>query len=174
MWFYNSNVFDSAAVHLENALSNATNKKEKARWEYLIAQLYERSGKHDLAQKFYDKVINHTLDPVMEVYARLQSIRLDKSGGDNAIDRNIAELQKMAKRDKYYDYRDVIYYMIAQMEMERNNYDGAQANLKKSTENNRLNQTVFANSRQHRLAGTGYRSSRFADHAVQCRLCFLK
>ena len=141
-WFYNSNVFDSAAVHLENALSNATNKKEKARWEYLIAQLYERSGKHDLAQKFYDKVINHTLDPVMEVYARLQSIRIDKSGGDNAIDRNIAELQKMAKRDKYYDYRDVIYYMIAQMEMERNNYEGAQANLKKSTENNTNNPTL--------------------------------
>lgn len=141
-WFYNSNVYDSAAAHLENALSNATNKKEKARWEYLIAQLYERSGKYDLAQKFYDKVISHTLDPVMEVYARLQSIRIDKSGGDNAIDRNIAELQKMAKRDKYYDYRDVIYFMIAQMEMERNNYEGAQANLKKSTENNTNNPTL--------------------------------
>jgi len=141
-WFYNSNVYDSAAVHLENALSNATNKKERARWEYLIAQLYQNSGKLDLAQKFYDKVINHTLDPVMEVYARLQSIRIDKSGGENSIERNIAELQKMAKRDKYYDYRDVIYYMIAQMEMERNNYDGAQANLKKSNENNTNNPTL--------------------------------
>src|SRR6188474_1564608 len=45
LWFYNSNVYDSAAAHLEKALSNATNKQERARWEYLIAQLYERSGK---------------------------------------------------------------------------------------------------------------------------------
>ncbi len=141
-WFYNGNVYDSAAAHLENALSNAANKKERARWEYLIAQLYERSGNHELAKKFYDKVIGHTLDPVMEIYARLQSIRIDRSGGDNSIDRNIAELLKMAKRDKYYDYRDVIYYMIGQMEMERKNYDGAQANLKKSTENNTNNPTL--------------------------------
>ncbi len=134
-WFYKGNVYDSAAVHLEKALSNATNKKERARWEFLIAQLYERSGKLDLAREFYDKVINHTIDPVMEIYARLHSIRINKTGGDNYIDRNIAELLKMARRDKYYDYRDVIYYTIAQMELERNNFDAALANLKKSTEN---------------------------------------
>ena len=141
-WFYNSNVYDSAAVHLENALSNATNKTEKARWEFLIAQLHERSGKTDLAKKFYDRVINHTIDPVMEIYARLHSIRINKSGGDNYIDRNIAELMKMVKRDKYYDYRDVIYYTIAQMELERNNVEQAQANLKKSTENNTNNPSL--------------------------------
>ena len=134
-WFYNSNVYDSAAVHLEQALSNATNKKERARWEFLIAQLYERSGKLELARKFYDKVINHTIDPVMEIYARLHSIRINQTGADNYIDRNIAELLKMAKRDKYYDYKDVIYYTIAQMELERNNFDAAMVNLKKSTEN---------------------------------------
>ncbi len=136
LWFYNSNVYDSAAVHLEKALSNATNKQERARWEFLIAQLYERSGQPELAKQFYDEVINHTINPVMEIYARLHSIRINKAGGDNYIDRNIAELLKMAKRDKYYDYRDVIYYTIAQMEAERNNYDQAQTHLKKSTENN--------------------------------------
>lgn len=139
LWFYNGNMHDSAAAHLENALSNATNKKERARWEFLIAQLYERSGKTELAKEFYDKVINHTIDPVMEIYARLHSIRIDKSGGDNYIDRNIAELLKMARRDKYYDYKDVIYYTIAQMEIERNNFDLARNYLKKSTENNTAN-----------------------------------
>src|SRR4030095_3629576 len=58
------------------------------------------------------------------------------------IDRNIAELMKMVKRDKYYDYRDVIYYTIAQMELERNNFEAAQTNLKKSTENNTNNPTL--------------------------------
>ena len=139
LWFYQGNMYDSAAVHLEKALSNATNKKERARWEFLIAQLYEMSGKPELAREFYEKVINHTIDPVMEIYARLHSIRINKSGGDNYIDRNIAELLKMAKRDKYYDYRDVIYYTIAKMEMERNNFDLAQKYLKKSTETNTNN-----------------------------------
>jgi len=136
LWFYNGNVYDSAAVHLEKALDNATTKKERARWEFLIAQLYERSGKTELAQQFYEKVINHTVDPEMEIYARLNSIRINKSGGENYIDKNVAELTKMAKRDKYIDYRDVIYYTIGQIEMERNNLDNAIVNLKKSTENN--------------------------------------
>src|SRR5262249_16844226 len=55
-------------------------------------------------------------------------------GGENYIDKNIAELLKMAKRDKYEDYRDIIYYMAAQMQMERNNIDGALPLLVKSTQ----------------------------------------
>jgi hypothetical protein len=135
LWFYKGNIYDSAAVHLEKALDNATNKKERARWEFLIAQLYQLSGKPMLARQFYDKVIGHTIDPVMDIYARLNSIRIDTTGGENYIDKNIAELTKMAKRDRYIDYRDVIYYTIAQIEMERNNLDQVLFNLKKSTEN---------------------------------------
>ncbi len=52
---------------------------------------------------------------------------------ENYIEKNIATLVKMAKRDKYQDYRDIIYYMAAQMELERNNTDGALALLLKST-----------------------------------------
>ncbi|HEX6848854.1 MAG TPA: hypothetical protein VF144_17840 [Chitinophagaceae bacterium] len=136
LWFYKGHIYDSAAVHLEKALDNATNKKERARWEFLIAQLYQLSGKPNLARQFYDRVIGHTIDPVMDIYARLNSIRIDTTGGENYIDKNIAELTKMAKRDRYIDYRDVIYYTIAQIEMERNNLDQVLFNLKKSTENN--------------------------------------
>ena len=142
LWFYKGNIYDSAAVHLEKALDNATNKKERARWEFLIAQLYQLSGKSDMARKFYDRVIGHTIDPVMEIYARLNSIQMDTTGGENYIDKNIAELTKMAKRDRYIDYRDVIYYTIAQIELERNNLDQVLFNLKKSTENSVENLTL--------------------------------
>jgi tetratricopeptide (TPR) repeat protein len=135
-WFYKQNMWDSAAPHLANALGNATNKQEKARWEYLVAQLYELGGNYKEAEKFYAKCIHHTTDLVMDVYARLNSIRVNKTGGENYIDKNIAELLKMAKRDKYEDYRDIIYYMAAQMQMERKNIDGALPLLLKSTQYN--------------------------------------
>src|SRR5882724_7249562 len=38
LWFYKKNMYDSAAVHLEKALGNASGRLELARWEYLIAQ----------------------------------------------------------------------------------------------------------------------------------------
>lgn len=159
-WFYNNNVYDSAAVHLEKALSNAANKKERSRWEFLIAQLYEFSGKTELASEFYDKVIKHTIDPVMEVYARLRALRIDKSTGSNSVDRNIAELLKMAKRDKYYEYRDVIYYTVAQMEADRGDFDAADVYLNKSTRTNTDN-PALKNKAFLQLADLAFTSKKY-------------
>src|SRR5579862_3774339 len=37
----------------------------------------------------------------------------------------------MAKKDRYESYRDIIYYTVAEIELERNNIPGAEANLLK-------------------------------------------
>jgi len=116
-WFYKQNMWDSAAFHLEGALSNATNKQEKARWEYLAAQLYELAGKNKDAEKYYSKVSSHTTDPILDIYARLASIRVDKEGDEKSIEKNVHELERMAKRDRYSEYQDIIYYMAAQMQL---------------------------------------------------------
>jgi hypothetical protein len=53
---------------------------------------------------------------VLEVYAILNSIR--QNGNDSvAIKKNIEELRKMGRRDKYLNYRDIIYYTAAQIEL---------------------------------------------------------
>ncbi len=130
--FYRQQMWDSSAAHLELALSNATNQQERARWEYLIGQLYEGSGKFTQSAHYYSKAITHTTDPIMDVYARLALVRVNKDD-DNTIDKNIERLLKMAKRDKYLDYRDIIYYMAAQMELERQNTEAAIALLYRST-----------------------------------------
>jgi len=138
-WFYRQGMWDSSATHLVAALDRAKNKSERGRWEYLAAQMFDRSGKGAEAEKLYAKAIAHTTDPVLDIYARLNLVRLNKDGGENYLEKNIAELQKMARRDKYVDYRDVIYFMMAQMEMERNNFDAAQAFLLKGSKYNNGN-----------------------------------
>ncbi len=117
--------WDSSASYLTKALGNATNQHERGRWEYLIGQMYEQAKNFEQAEEFYAKTIKHTTDPVLEIYARLASIRVNKDGGDNYIEENIATLLKMARRDKYTDYRDILYYTAAQMELERKNIPGA-------------------------------------------------
>jgi len=133
-WFYKQNMWDSAASHLEQALSNATNQQEKARWEYLTAQLYELTGHYKESEKYYAKASTHTTDPILDIYARLYSIRVNKDEGNKTIEKNVSELVKMAKRDKYEEYRDIIYYMAAQMQLEGNNTDEALKLLLKSTQ----------------------------------------
>jgi tetratricopeptide (TPR) repeat protein len=131
-WFYKREIYDSAAVYLEKALPNAGNREERARWEYLIGQMYERSRNHQQASEFYQRSVQHTLNPVMELYGRLNAIRQNK-GDDKAVQQNIDEVAKMARRDRYSSYRDIIYFMAAQMELERNNVAGAKAFLLKGT-----------------------------------------
>lgn len=178
LWFYNNNMYDSAALYLSRGLSNAPTKKEKARWEFLTAQLYELAKNNDMARTYYEKVIGHTLDPVMEIYARLHSIRINDEGGENFIDQNIAELLKMAKRDKYVDYRDVIFYTIAQMEWERNNFEAAEFYLGKSVANNTGNDQLRNKAylqmadlafkqKKYRLAYNYYDSIRLSDPTLQ-------
>lgn len=177
-WFYKQNMWDSAAAHLADALDNATNNQEKARWEYLLAQLYELSGDHKNAEKYYAKVSNHTTDPIMDIYARLFAIRVNKDGGEKTIEKNVAELMKMAKKDKYQDYRDIIYYMAAQMQLQGSNVDDAMNLLLKSTQfmsNNasqrnkaflQLAELSFA-KQQYRRAADYYDSLQLNDPSIK-------
>jgi tetratricopeptide (TPR) repeat protein len=131
-WFYKQQVYDSAAFHLSNALDEAATGQEKARWEYLIGQMYQLANKNEEAVDYYNRSIKHTTDPVMDIYARLNSIRINRTDTKDYLQNNIDALHQMAKRDKYEDYRDIIYYASATIELERNKFTNAQDDLLKS------------------------------------------
>lgn len=130
LWYYDQGVSDSAAIFLEKALPAASNREEQARWEYLIAQLYEKDSNSYMAKTFYERCVSHTYNPILDVYARLNAIRQNKDASQDYITRNIEALVKMAHRDRYAAYRDIIYYTAAQMELERHNKPGAIAFLR--------------------------------------------
>lgn len=174
-WYYRNEVWDSCAIHLEQALDNAENAQEKARWEYLIAQLHEKTGKKELAGEFFQRALKHTTDPVLEVFARLAEIRLT-NGNDLAkiIDENVHALVKMAKRAQYENYRDVIYYTAAQMELLRDSVVAAEGFLQKSIRSNlgnsvQRNKSLFLlgniayDNRHYLLAYNAYDSLNLAD-----------
>lgn len=131
-WFYKQENYDSAAFHLRKSLDNAEDKSEKSRWEYLAGQLYHIAKNDSLAIRMYEQSIKHSIDPLLEVYARLNIVSLASGKKKDALQENLNELLKLAKRDKYVDYRDIIYYAAAQLEMQRNSYNAAQNNLLKS------------------------------------------
>lgn len=131
--FYKQGIWDSAAIHLVQALPQAQNRTEKARWEYLIGQLFELSGKPEQARQYFAAAIDHTIDPVMDIWARLNMIRLNKEGGEDFIAKNIEELGNMARKERFAPYRDAIYNMMARMELERGNPEAARAYMLKAS-----------------------------------------
>ncbi|WP_197429005.1 hypothetical protein [Phnomibacter ginsenosidimutans] len=50
------------------------------------------------ASEAYQQATKAAIDPVMEIYARLNTIRLRKSEDPNIIDQNIADLKALAKK----------------------------------------------------------------------------
>jgi tetratricopeptide (TPR) repeat protein len=163
-WFYKNNMWDSSATHLVKALDQAQSKAEKARWEYLAAQMFDRSKKTDEALNWYKKALAHSTDPVMDVYARLNLVRLDKDGGENYIEKNIAELVKMGKREKFAEYRDVIFYMAAQMELERGNLAGAEQLLLMASKNKSENPSA-RNNAFLQIADLSYQQKKYVQSA---------
>jgi outer membrane protein assembly factor BamD (BamD/ComL family) len=159
--FYKQSNYDSAAWYLIRTLPAAFDNEEKARWEYLIAQLYEREKKSFEAKTYYDKVVHHTYNPILEVYARLNSIRQNKDAGEDFIRRNIEALVKMARKDRYESYRDIIYYTAAQMELERNNRPGAEAFLLKCIRSSDPINGTMRNKAFLQLANMSYEDKKY-------------
>jgi tetratricopeptide (TPR) repeat protein len=131
-WFYKLPQYDSAAFYLEKAIPGALTKQETARWEYLLGQLYNRAGKPEQAKEAFLRCIQHTINPVMEVAAQLQATQQISSAKDIDWQAAITALERMAKRERYTNYRDLIYYTISQIEQRRGKYTEAKAHLLKS------------------------------------------
>jgi outer membrane protein assembly factor BamD (BamD/ComL family) len=184
LYYYQQGIYDSTAFFLTRALPAAGTHEEYARWEYLIAQCYERTDHSYEAKTFYERCYTHTYDPVLDIYARLNAIRQNKEGGVDYIDKNIQVLAKMAKKDRYEPYRDIIYYTAAQMELERRNRPGAITFLQLCVRNSPPNGTQrtkaflqLANIRfedqQYRLAKSLYDSLNMIELANQGDITWL-
>jgi tetratricopeptide (TPR) repeat protein len=119
-WFYRQGMYDSSAVHLEKALSNAENRDDRARWEFLLAQLLERSGQFDKASDYYGRAGKRTNNPIMDIHARLNDAKMLKQGGNlKELENSLNNLLSMGRKDKFESYRDIIYYSAGQMAMQK-------------------------------------------------------
>lgn len=166
---YKEAKYDSAAFYIQQSLSNAPDKFSRARWEYLTAQLYEKVQKDSAAISWYKKTIDHTTDPVMEIYARLNIVRLLAGKEANALQENLTQILQMARKDKYAAYWDILYYTAATLEHSRKNEQAAEKLLLKSLANNDNNPSqqhksfylladVYYNMKNYPSAGAFYDS----------------
>ncbi len=143
--FYKSGTYDSAAYHLSEATSMDDGKPDKARREYLTAQLFMAAGLKKEAEDYFTRSAAHTIDPYMAVYASLNAINAAEDSSD-ATDKKVTSLLKLAKKDRYVAYRDLIYYTAAQVLMQSHNYDQAYQFARQSIKYNVNNPTQRSRS----------------------------
>ena len=127
--------YKDAIPFLELTLKNEKDKLQKQRFNFLLAQLYKKTGSNTEAYNAFTRVIK--LNPIFEMdfNARIYRAELDNQN----ISSVRKELNKMIKDPNNKDYLDQIYYVIGKTYLQRG--DTARAigyfnqSIEKSTRN---------------------------------------
>ncbi|GAC1383088.1 MAG: hypothetical protein NVSMB45_10040 [Ginsengibacter sp.] len=158
--YYQQQLYDSAASHLSRSFSSVETRQEKARKEFLIGQLYELSRQPLAASKYYNYAAANTTDPLMDIYASLYNIRLFKGTNEDQLNDNVVTLLLMAKRSRFENFRDIVYFSAAELAAQIPDTVHAAEFYKKSIASNTDNST-YKNKAYFKLANLEYNDKHY-------------
>ena len=114
--------YKKAIEQLEFALPYIKKKKDRARPTFILAQLNQKINQSQESINLYRTVLTLRPEYEMEFYARInQAMAYNRKGGNSQQIKD--ELFKMLKDEKNLEYRDQIYYALAEIELEERNRD---------------------------------------------------
>src|SRR6201993_3689954 len=137
--------YDEAIKQLNEAIKLTKKKAVRARYHFILGQLYEEKNKHEQAMFNYRMVVR-LKPPTYELsfYAKMRQSLMNKS--PEAIQKAKEELYKMTKDFKNSDLLDVIYFTLGQLDENQNNIDNAYENYQLSVKNSVSNNKQKAKS----------------------------
>ncbi len=133
--------YAGAIPHLESAVELADKKSEKARLAFIMAQIAELEKNYELASQYYERVLDNNPDYVLAFNARLNMARTKLEAGGHSVQDVATMLEKMLKDEKNADYKDQIYFTLAQLALKEPNVSKAIANLQLAAEHGDNNST---------------------------------
>lgn len=135
--------YTSAIKNLTKAIALTKKKTTKARYVYVLAQLYEKSGDNQKASYYYSLVPGLHPSYDMTFSAQINRARLyDISSGGSKIIKK--QLNKMLKDDKNIEFQDQIYYALADIAQKEKDIPLAMSYLGKSIKVSTSNTTQKA------------------------------
>lgn len=119
-YYIKTNQLEESVEYLEKAIHINKQKKIRIRLMFVLAQVYQKLEKNDKALEMYQKVLKKNPPYEMAFHCKVFSAQCyDAShGSSNNI---VKELEKMLKDKKNDDYRDEIYYALANISLKEGN-----------------------------------------------------
>jgi tetratricopeptide (TPR) repeat protein len=132
--------YSEAARYLEMATQIAPNRRQKARLTFILAQAHHRNQNFAGAQTAYRRVLRMNPDFQMAFQARINmAMAFDVNSGDSRFVK--AELEGMLKDSRNREFRDQIYYALAQFSMRQQKENEAIEYYNLAIENYRENRS---------------------------------
>ena len=132
------------AMRMSNPITGIKRSK-RARYAFIIAQLFEQQKENKRAIKYYKKTIQLKPSYDLVFYSKIKMARLLDVKRNNS-EKTKKELLKMSKEFKNNEYYDVIYYTLGEIEEKERNQTQALYYYKKAV------QTSVGNPKQKALA----------------------
>ena len=123
--------YGAAISNLQTAIELQTTKRIKAKYYYILGQLYLKLDQASNASDAFQRLIQLHSTYEMAFNAKI-SQALTYSGSENGMEIR-KQLNKMLKDQKNADYRDQIYFALAEMDMKDGDKNSALANYWNST-----------------------------------------
>ncbi|MFO7868424.1 MAG: tetratricopeptide repeat protein [Bacteroidales bacterium] len=115
--------YQEAVYTLEQCLMYEKNKKTRVRYTYILAQLYEEIGNSEKAIETYTKVEKMNSTYEMTFQARVHKATAYEGGGRSAQIKS--QLKKLRNDEKNKEYKDQIYYALANVYYQEHDEDEA-------------------------------------------------
>lgn len=135
------NIKEDAIKYLEESLKFAKKQEDKARVHFILGQLYEATNQKEAAKAHYSKVLKYNTNYTMIFTARIKRAFM---GGDDKLRK---DLMKMLRDVKNSEFKDQIYYALAEMELQNGN---------KPLAKEYLTQSAFYSTTNTRQKGMAY------------------
>ncbi|MEJ8803727.1 type IX secretion system periplasmic lipoprotein PorW/SprE [Pontibacter sp. H249] len=125
---------DTTAIieNLAYSLPNFDDNDRESRIRFILAQLYQLSNQDREAYKQYSKILRRNPPYDLGFFSRLNIGQVSELEDKQDMERIANYYKKLLKDDKNTEYKNKIYYEMAQFELRKQNYDKALAYLEQS------------------------------------------
>ena len=123
------NEFKEAVEFLDSAIHYEKTKKLRVRYNFIQAQLHQELGNLPVASDKYSYVIKKSASYQMIFYSKINRALVASSKNRGRLKE---ELMDLAKDEKYIEFRDQIYYALADLELQEYNKEQGVVYLEQS------------------------------------------
>gem|GEM_PF-5380103 len=161
--------YEAAIDHLDQAVRKVKSKGHRARYHYIIGQLYENLQQWQGAAKAFAQAEKDAKDFDLQLHAQLhQYIAEVKSGKHSSA--VMRKLNKLLEEEKYADYRGDIYYTMGLVALELQDAETAHgyfAKALKATSHPHLKKRIYLYLVEHAMDLARYdRAKLYLDSAL--------
>jgi tetratricopeptide (TPR) repeat protein len=140
-YFYEKNEdYDEMLQYLVEVAPELSKKENVSRIYFIIGQVYQDKGMEEEAYEYYHKCLKSNPKYELYFYSKLNLAQVTRLGDEGDVKKIRKYFRKLLRDSKNLEFRDKIYYEMANFEIKQGNYDEAIGYYKSSVSSSIRNQ----------------------------------